>query len=122
MTSNTTAVLEEQITQLKDQLIEAENLLQLLQAGGRRPVADLIRLDEAHLRHNCAAEDFNPEVLKAHGWEDALTSLVKPNPYLAILRATDSAPGRIEVLVLFPTASSTPIHIDVRDCASVSAL
>lgn len=121
MSNHEIAGLKEQIEQLREQLIEAEQMLQAAQKQ-TLPATGLIRLDEAHIHHRCAQEDFNPEVLMQHGWEAALSDLVKPSPYISILKATSSAAGRIELLVLFPTASSTPIHVDVSDCASVSAL
>jgi hypothetical protein len=122
MSTENIALLKEQIEQMREQLIEAENKIQSLSAMQSKKSARAIRLDEAHLHHRCAAEDFDPEVLLAHGWEPALGDLMSPNPFMSVLRAKEPPKGRKEYLVLFPTASSTPILIDVKDCAEASAL
>lgn len=122
MSSQEIANLKEQVAQLREQLVEAEGLLQEMGNKNSTKGAGLIRLDQAHFHHRCAPEDFNPEVLKQHGWEEALTNLIAPSPYLSVLKATYPANGRVELLVLYPSSCATPIHVNVSDCAEVSSL
>lgn len=118
MSAERIAELEELNQQLLQQLLEAE---QLLSARGPSNTG-LIRLDEAHSVLGVAMEDFSLEILLRNGWRPALTSMVKPNPYFAVLKAEEPNQGRLEFLVLCPSLSETPIHLDVARCATIDKL
>lgn len=110
--------LQQLIEQLREQLIEAEAKLATTRSSG----GSLIRLDEAHLVLGSAREDFSTEILGENGWRPAHLDLIKPNPYVAILESESPRPGRKEFLVLCPSISATPLHIDVARCAVIDRL
>lgn len=112
--------LEIQVQQLKAQLVEAEQLILDLRREGSSKCDGLVQLSKAHLKHQCSPDDFNVDLLKENGWTEACPELIPANEHLAILRYENHPAGKAELLILFPGATSSPIHVYVDGAIEIS--